>query len=478
MTNSKILRVVLSLNELEVSLFTKFINSPYFNEKKELILFWNWISINKNNLSEESKFIAWNKIFPNKAFNDGAMRKLMNKLNDSIKEFLIIQHHKNDTWLSEKTLLRCYGEKNLTKEFRNTMTDLKKKLTLTSENEYDYNYELFEISKIFYSHPSTSKLKPEVEVLSEAMNQLDQFYITNKLFLATEKKNRKIIFPKIDSILFLEEIKNHIQNGKPEKVDELYLKLQSIFETGYNKSDFSKCELLFSQIKKTLSPKNRHAILIFMINIIIREINLGATELAEKNHELFSLGIKEKILIPNNQITHETFTNVVTFAANLGHKNYAKNFIKNYSKYLDPEIRSVAVSFCIALISFYNKDYLDTITRLTNYKNNGEYFDLRARSFLIRALVEQYLIDPNFYLLFNKKTKSIDRYLRRKQSLGEKRVKGYLKLLSFSVKLVNLLQTGKAQPKDWERLYKKIENQQFLYARKWLLNSINLVKNN
>lgn len=477
MTNNKLLRVVLSLNDMETKQFSKFINSPYFNERTELIQFWKLLSKQKNGLLKDWKKIFFKQIFPQKVYTDVSMRKLMTQLNNLIQKFLIVHYLEKDEWLSKKILLQCYGQKNLTKEFDSAMINLKENIHLAPLHNYDLAFESFDISKIYYLHPSTSKLQPKEAYLTEAMNQLDQFYISSKLHYATEQINRDQIFSQKNSVTLLNDIKNYVKRT-PQKspLIELYLNLQELLQEGYNLKKFTNCESIFLKEEKHLTPEKRISILVFMINIIIKGLNLGHLHLAKKILELYKMGIKKSILIQNNRITHETFTNVVVFSANLGENKYARKFISNYSQLLDISVKEDAVHFCETLIDFYDKKYLNVIEQLSIYKHDKGLFDIRAKSILIRALVEQYLLDQDYYLLFDKKAKTIDRYLRRKEKLGKDRINGYLKLHSYSVKIIHLLQEGSAKPNDWTSLINKIKKEKYLYARKWLLDVIQRTK--
>jgi len=205
MPNSKLLRVVLSLDEVEIKQFSKFISSPYFNERKELILFWDSLLIHKNHLTENWKKIIFKNIHSQKQYNDNAMRKLMNQLNELIKKFLVIHSQQNDKWLNKKTLLNCYGQKNLNKEFDETWNYLKKNTPLAIGNGYNTSLELFNIFKTYYNHPSTSKLSCDDNILPESIDHLDQFYISEKLHYTTEQLNRKIILTQEKEIPFLVE---------------------------------------------------------------------------------------------------------------------------------------------------------------------------------------------------------------------------------------------------------------------------------
>ena len=59
----------------------KFVRSPYFNQREDVILLFDWIHKSLNgkvpNLSKEKVFF---EIFPNKKYNDVLMRQMMSYL--------------------------------------------------------------------------------------------------------------------------------------------------------------------------------------------------------------------------------------------------------------------------------------------------------------------------------------------------------------------------------------------------------------
>ena len=93
MHNSKLYSILEHFDKYEQNRLRKYINSPYFNKNQALIhLFEIFIDhINDENSNEIEKKNIWEKIQPQKKFDDVRFRKLCSDLLKLVESFLAQQ---------------------------------------------------------------------------------------------------------------------------------------------------------------------------------------------------------------------------------------------------------------------------------------------------------------------------------------------------------------------------------------------------
>ena len=92
MKDSRLVNIVEKLSPSERRAFSKFLQSPYFNKRADLIRLNDWL--NKQIQSSKSKFSkteAWTFVFPNKRFDDTNCRLMMSYLTKLLEQFLVLE---------------------------------------------------------------------------------------------------------------------------------------------------------------------------------------------------------------------------------------------------------------------------------------------------------------------------------------------------------------------------------------------------
>ena len=91
MRESKLIRIIESLNSEEFYRFGEFVNSPFFNKNKNITALFNFIrkyylKFDNNNFTKEKAFAY---IFPNEEYSDSKLRVLMAKLLKLLEDYLV-----------------------------------------------------------------------------------------------------------------------------------------------------------------------------------------------------------------------------------------------------------------------------------------------------------------------------------------------------------------------------------------------------
>ncbi|HRB01038.1 MAG TPA: hypothetical protein PK294_11430 [Ignavibacteria bacterium] len=111
MENSQLIESLRTLDKNEIKEFGKFIRSPYFNNRSEVIRFFNYIKkffpeFKSNELKEE---IIFKNVYPDKKYSSVMTRKLISLTLNLLLDFLTIEdfkENKNDYNVKMLDMLR------------------------------------------------------------------------------------------------------------------------------------------------------------------------------------------------------------------------------------------------------------------------------------------------------------------------------------------------------------------------------------
>ena len=118
MVSNKLLLLLGTFNKYELNRLRKFLQSPYFNENKHLVILFEilnkFIRSEKENLDQA---LVWKKIFPKNPYNDTRFRRLTSDLNKLAQEFIMVDEFRKLPLASEAIVLRDFNNRNLDKHF-------------------------------------------------------------------------------------------------------------------------------------------------------------------------------------------------------------------------------------------------------------------------------------------------------------------------------------------------------------------------
>jgi len=173
-------------------------------------------------------------------------------------------------------------------------------------------------------------------------------------------------------------------------------------------------------------------------------------------------------------MTPESFTNVVVLAVHLEEFKWAEKFIKNYSNYLSENIRDACITFCKGNISFKRGEYDEAIRLLWNCKFDQLSFDIRTKSITVRALSELFHKQPDKYEFCLGQILTIEKYIRRRKDLSDKKSEAYLNFIKTTKRILNLKWKNKFNKTEIEKLKKKIGTEPNIIAKTWLLEKLTM----
>jgi hypothetical protein len=308
--------------------------------------------------------------------------------------------------------------------------------------------------------------QPQVQYL---LDELDSFYIVTKLKYAAEMESRKHILQENYSPRLLNEILALLENDSTIHpiIKSLYLPLFKLTKdqslTAYN-------DLKEFLIKDTVHDRiEKLAILMYLLNLTISRSRTEEAMYYQEYFDLAQIGLnesRESLFTAAGHFPRETFSNTVSAGCYLKKYTWTKGFIKDYSKYLNPNDTKIAQNFALARVHFEQKEFAASkalLNEIVQYEN--AHYTLHIRILLARCYYEQKEAESvqishcnafEKYVLLNKK---LSPNLKTK-------VSNFLKILRF---LIN------EKPKN--QILKALDNKgESIAFSEWLKEKIDTLK--
>ncbi|MCB0663934.1 MAG: hypothetical protein KDC24_14400, partial [Saprospiraceae bacterium] len=217
MKNSRLFQVLAGLSPTQHNAFQRFLHSPYFNTREDLIELYTYIAQHlgeqDTEFEKEKVFIA---IYPGEVFDDTKLRLTMSYLNKLLEKFLITENVLQDKTESSWRLQNAFWNLELNplaeKSLEKSLADLEKE-PIRNADFWDWQYQM-QFEKLY-------RINTQAEIsdlpLQSIVDTLDIGFASKKLRQICLLLNRKAVYQTdfepglMDGIIQLIHQKNWLQ---------------------------------------------------------------------------------------------------------------------------------------------------------------------------------------------------------------------------------------------------------------------------
>lgn len=418
MQKSKLVEILEGLNPKERKSLQLFIQSsikkPSSNKVKLLQYLIEQLNMgNKENLEKE---IIRKKIFPKTSVSQQEWRYMSNELVTVAKEYLRqFSSEEKSSIANQYFLTEYFMTKGMSKNFQYDVKQLEH--SLSEPKERDSNHHLFEYwtTKLHIgSEKDSRKLTDKLDLLNQ---QLDMFYLENKLMILTEIANRNRVVQRDDSLFTLESFyKDLIKDHYPESIGiKINHHLYKLIKEPSPKEYLKVKELLFQE-EYGFSTSYEKNICLYLMNQCMNFINQGNSDFAKEFMDLTKHMIKHEILIDTGEIPASRFKNIVAASLRINDLSWAEDFVKSYHKFIKKSLRRSAHQLSQAEIAFYKGEFEIAHRKLRGFDVKDMYFRIAHDRLLLKIFFEKKDRDAVEVL-----AKSFLRYINRETKLSKEK---------------------------------------------------------
>jgi len=473
MRESKLYRALVDLGGHELNRLHRFVLSPYFNRSQPAIRLFEWIREDlrrSGNGSEADKEAIWGLCYPEEPYDDGRFRKLQSDLLKLIEDFYAQEAFEANPVHKAKYLLESIYEKGLE---RLKGGALKTALHLVEDQELrpaSYYYYRYEIEQSIYELNRLDQernTKSNIELIAQ---NLDRFYLAEKLRYYCTILNHQLLAALDYQMLFIDEIIRHVEENDYRDVAPIviYHQILLTYREPDNEAHYEKLKGLIDEHIGIFPESEAKEIVDAALNYGIKKMNLGFEPYVRETFELYRRSLDQGLLYVRGSLTPWSFKNIVTIGLRLSEFDWVEHFIHEYSARLDEKFRENAVTFNLAQLYFYKKDYPGVISQLSQVEYDDITYNLNSKTLLMASYFELDELDALNSLLDTFRV-----YLNRNKKIPATRRKHYLNTIGIVRKLARI---RPGERKEIEKLHQEIEATQGIVSKNWILEKLDALR--
>lgn len=464
-----------SLSVYELNRFGKFINSPYFNINDKLSALFDILDrdIRSNKSVTLTKEKVWKSLDVKNDFEGVRFRKLCSDLLKLIEKFLSQEQFDNNPLHRANYLLKAVSSKNLEKLYSSSISTARRLSKQQLEKTASFYYYQYQIEKNLFSLTSEfeqkAKVKSDTSIIniSDIAHNLDIFYLAEKIkYQCSLLEYKNIVAIENDKILFFDDILKQIQNMDFESIPPIaiYYQIYLTLTEPENEIHFQKLKELIDSYLSIFPIDEAKGIYESSINYCVKRINTGSQNYLEELFQLYQYGLEHKIMLTKNEISPTSFRNICFIGVRLNKYDWTENFIQSHKHQLNSKYRQNAVTFNLARLNIYRKDYHKVIEYLREVTFDDVVYELSSRAIQVVAYYELDEIDALSAYLSSFKT-----FLRRNSKIPERRKNNYSRMIEFTQKLIRL---APHMTKEIKKLEEEIQGSENFSDKKWILEKL------
>ncbi len=414
MYDTKLIDIFLNLNLEEKRKLRKWVLSEFVNKNEDISRFFEFIDSRKKVTPRTvTKEKAHDYLYPNTPYHDLRIRHLIWMTTEILESFIVYIKMESELSLREQLLSKFYMQKDLYKHAQKTVEsgiELMQNNKIKNAEHYKNN---FQLNSLYYDIQSRNIRTKDFNI-DEVAKTFTVFTIletlkTSSRILSIQKVGEtKTKHALLEPILLLLKDASFLQLSQVRIYYNIYLVATNEDEKAFKQfiKDIKQNEILFSM--HDLNELYRLA-----INFCIKKSNQNQVFYTKQTFELYLYTIENGILIENNEISRFIFTNVVTLGIKLKKFARIEEFIKQYSKFINPTYRKNTIDFNTSKILYAKAQRDKALKILLTNEFKDTIWNLNAKDLILRIYFEQKNMES-----FSSNLNSYRAYVKRKTNIG------------------------------------------------------------
>lgn len=456
MKKTKLYQAILALSVVEVNRFLKYLSCTHASDPPVAMRFMSiFLSLLKDdNPAWDDKHHLWQETFgADRAFDDGRFRKLCSDGIQVLEEFLGVEWHQEHKLQEATTRLQALNRKGLESLYQQHLKRTRTLFERWPTRGAPFHYHRYMLEASAYDANLSDINRFQVANIEDILYNLDIFYVLEKIRYYVETLSRKSFLQHKYEVEFLSPILEKIEEGAFEEVPGISMYYQ-VIKTHLEPDDtqhYYELKNLINRHKDPLPQEHLKSIYFAALNYCLRKINQGKKGFLSESFEMYKQVLNRDLAYDEEgNLSHWTLKNVIVLALRLGEFSWAKSFLEEFSERIPTEYRKNAVTYNLAQIYFYQKDFERVLSQLQEVEYKEVTYNLGAKTMLLATYFEL-----QEWQALNALSDSFRLYIqRRKNTLPDSRRRSYLNLIKLTLKLYQARQ-GQSTLEDVEKLLEK-----------------------
>ena len=465
MKGNKTIEILKTFSVRQINSFDRFLNSPYYNKRNDLINLYQSIIKFYPAFSDQmvTKEVIYQTVFDQELFDYKKLSYLLNDLQNLLDRFIIVEAQ-NSEFDHQLMLLKYYGKNNFSKGYKKALKQAEKIIysyPFHDAEKYYQTYLLEAEKNASFNRELKRTMDPS---LQDAIDNLDIYYLATKLKYSCEILNRQNVITTDYQLNLVSELQSYLKAFpfQDHPVVHIYymilMSLQHVNEPTY----FKTLMKLLDQHSTHFSNTDSREMYLYALNYCARQINLGKREYLKRLFGIYQNLIDNDLLLIDSELSPWTFKNIVLVGLRLDKIGWVESFIHDYIDYLDIGFRKDALKYNLGYVQFKKGEYGKALELLQEVEFTDIYYSVDSKVLLLKIYFEQQQMDVLLSHLDTFQT-----FLKRNKKVSDNMKEVYLNLVKYVRK--NFKLTNEKQILD---LLKEVKTQNKLADSAWLIGQL------
>lgn len=408
MHKSTVIEILKGFSEEDITQFTDFVNSPFFNKNKSVSKMFvemkkHYPGFETDNLKKEN---IWKKIYPGKTFNYGVMKNLIYELTKLLEEYLTIQPFRHSIQ-KNYFLLQGLSQKQILNlsEKKYSYFEKKEKEVFKEHNSYLFYHTYSELYQINLTYKINDKLSTDI---SEAESKFMAFRFAYCFIMITRDFTDHVV---LNTFNKTGQLKNgfsdiYFEIFNNQKVDKVIALLEKDFPNEhkmlivyrnmflaymnaasfehyikFKNSVFESADFIPMEEIKLLSYKLKNLIAILRNN---NKKNLNAESL-----EIYNFMVEREMHVRSNGTVPELeFNNYVSYLCEFNKAGKLEDFISKFANKVTPANKVNSYNYGMASLSFLKGNFNQSLNYILKLNNDYERLKISIRTLQVKCYYE------------------------------------------------------------------------------------------
>ncbi len=403
-------------------------------------------------------------LFKDKPYNDVNIRFHLSKLAKLIQQF-IVDSKPSSQFESSIYFLKHCREKRLHKLFEKQFSIELQKLKDSKKRNQDFYHKQYlleiEYQAFRSSYAQTTKRHTEFAGKNK-ISAIDKFFTLSKLKQICSELNYQKTFQTEENITLGKETIKLVEENttlREESAINIYYLVYQTLVAPEEIENFHQLQSSISANSSVFEHDEARELYIFAQNYCIRKVNSGAPKFLNTLFNLYKESIEKQLIYQNGELSPWDYKNIVSLALRLDQLTWTKQFIEEEKLNISPDERENAYSYNLANYHFVAQKYAKAIQLLLAVEYKDVFYQLGAKTILLKSYYELDEFDAMYSLLESFKT-----LLNRKKDISKNNKMLYINFIKILKKLIRT--TWREEQKV--SLKEQLAKTKLLAERAWL----------
>lgn len=433
-SETNLIKFLKMLSKKEMKEFTKFIQSPFHNNRSEVTLFFNEIkkfhpSFNKKSFSKEKIF---SKLYCKQKYKDDVIRRLSSNLFKLGENFVAYNNFKKDNFNFEKNILDFYSYQNDDKFFWKQFERVNALLNgqRLRNSEYFHRLSLLNEKEYIYlqkDDPNYKKSGYEKHLESQwKYSIIELLKINSCALIETTYFNKQYEIKHLKTLLKIAEDTGYIST---EAIEIYYniIKLQTDGKTGEN---FYKTKNLLDKNRGVFDKYEQFNLYTLILVYCGERKIFSKIDCTQDEFDIIKTMVKNGLLTATGIIDPGWFLGAFFRILNANETVFAEKFIEDHKNYLKAKDKEQIINHAYAYLAMHKKDYPKALhyLSLSSYKTENDKTTVNVMR--LQVYYEADMHEQFFYTV-----DSYKHFLKEQVHTSKEQVAAVKAFLSFATKI-------------------------------------------